>query len=131
MSNGTKGKNIMKKITSMEELTEKAILITKDTVFHDPYDNKVFTYNPTLIFSNAFKKHYDIENGVVSFFDNLNNWYVIPAVKGVVEILKRERFIKGGFAVPCSEDCCLAHRTYPIDKKEDWLEMMRESLATR
>jgi len=126
MSNGRKERNYMH---TMEDLKDRAILITKETVFCDPYYGKVFSYNPAVIFSNAFKKHYEVKNGVVSFFDSLNNWYIIPAIAGVVETLKREHFIKGGFAVPCSEDCCIAHRTYPIERKDDWMKMMEEAMA--
>lgn len=114
-----------KVITTVEELKSMAILITKKTVFIDPYSKKRFKLNPQ-VFSPAYQKHFESQNGIISFIDENNGWYVIPAIKGIIETLKIAGYIRGGFHVPCSKNCSMTNRAYPLNEQERWNEMLKE-----
>ena len=111
-------------ITTMDELKTKAILITQKTVFWDPYNKKRFKLNPQA-FSPAYQKHFESKNGIISFIDENNGWYVIPAINGIIETLKIAGYIRGGFYVPCSEDCSMTNRSYPLKEQKRWNEMLK------
>ena len=111
-------------ITTMESLKEKAILITKKTVFVDPYSKKNFKLNPQA-FSPAYQKHFEAKNGIISFIDENNGWYVIPALKGIIETLKINGYTRGGFYVPCGEHCSTENRPYPLKEQDHWYKMLK------
>ena len=109
----------MLSISGMEDLKGKAVKISKATEFF----NLVFKTTETALnpeaFSSAYAKRYAIKNGILSFIDEKNNWYLVPRVKGVVETLHLFGYIRADFYVPCTEN-----NSYPIHKKEEWEEML-------
>ena len=108
-------------INGIEDLKGKAVEITQTTEFFDPVFKTTETSLNPEAFSPAYAKRYAIKNDIISFIDEKNNWYVIPAFKGVVETLKMYGYIKAKFHVPCTEN-----NSYPIHKKEEWEEMLAQ-----
>lgn len=106
-------------ISTLEDITSRAILITKDTDFYNPSFKKTETLNPN-IFSPAYRMRYACHNNIVSFIDEWNNWYIIPNIAGVISTLKHFGFLRASFYVPCSENYSMPFRSYPIKEKEKW-----------
>lgn len=106
-------------LRGLDDLKERAVKITKSTKFFNPtLQTTQSGLNPEA-FSPAYAKRYAIKNGIISFIDEKNNWYVIPNFKGVVETLHLFGYIRADFYVPCTEN-----NSYPIHKKEEWEEML-------
>lgn len=106
-------------VKGIEDLKEMAVKITKSTEFFNPvYKTTETSLNPQA-FSSAYIRKYSIKNNILSFIDEKNNWYVIPAFKDVIETLKIYGYIRADFYVPCTEN-----NSYPIHKKEEWEEML-------
>ena len=106
-------------IKGIEDLKSTAVKILRTTEFFNPVFKTTETNLNPEAFSSAYAKKYAKKNGIISFIDEKNNWYVIPAFKSVEETLKINGYIKADFYVPCTEN-----DSYPIHKKEEWEEML-------
>lgn len=110
----------MQKITSTEQLKSISVRITNKLEFVCPITGRMDTYSPTT-FSPAYRKRYAIKNHIISFIDEKSNWYVIPNLKGIKELLIDEGYIQAGFFVPGSDN------KYPTKYKSTWDIMLEQA----
>lgn len=105
---------------NIEQLKTHAISITEGTEFHNPTPpTRTIALSPTA-FSGAYRKRYNIENGIVSFVDETVSWFVIPAFKGTVQLLKNLGYVQAGIFVPCADG------SYPVKDKEKWEKLLKQ-----
>lgn len=106
------------RLVDMDFLKEKAVLVYDGMETYFPQ----FGTQERLHISdlNLQSLTYAYNNGIVAFVDEQNNLYVIPAFKGISELLENGGYTKRSFYVPFS------NWDYPVELKEYWENLLKE-----
>ena len=102
-------------IQNITDLKCTAIKVTENSSFFYPLGERPESSLKPQVFNPGYLMKYSKKNHVISFVDENGNWYIIPALNGIEDILKNNRYKKASFYVPCAED-----GSYPIKEKEEW-----------
>ena len=107
---------------NMAELKAKSIPVTEEVEFFNPIP-PTDTKRLSPSFTDAYCKSYAIKNGIICFLDEALSWYVIPALKGVRDLLKLQGYKQVGIFVPGADGA------YPVQYKEHWEELLKKRNA--
>lgn len=107
----------MKIYRSTKALQKDSILVQDGTIAVSPEGEEVIDTSWT----EGYKWHYSVLNGVVAFVNNTGELYVTPVTQGKLMFLEG-RFAQGDFPVP------LSNGAYPKGQKSLWRRLLKEAL---